>query len=529
MFRIAPTTHWSAPPPPAAPERLPTHQTTLSVSWLDGHVRALAVHKGSVENSWECPDPVPEAAGLGGVLRQAVAETGYKGSSVSLTLAHPRLGQQLLSVPAARSTNLLRFIERQMQSLLYLGVPPDLQPTLVRYIQRQAQNLKAFDGDAAWCFEYAMPVDGATGILLHLFPRQILDTLIDECTKADLHLTSVVPATAVLQSQLQHLAASPNDVAMLVGDLGHSTAVVVGRPNGQVLLSRVLAGHWAENASRVLVDLQRTALFVKEEYGVNVASVWLFGTDSREHLAQVQVETGIPTGESPVAWDPFYWARTVLLLAPEISPNFISREQLNAPKERLWLKLVAVGAMLLVPLCLGTTYYLERLVRDERANLKNLQTRIADVEKRRAELQAFAAQLEAKQQLVKLVAERRVAPVPGWFLGYLSETVPSELLLTNVQVTRQEDQWHLKLAGVLQPSTNEPPATLLSNAVAQLRQRLATGPFHVAFLSETNRPANTPPVAARTPALASWVAQLSAIAAGRDSSSERFTLEGVME
>lgn len=529
MLRIAPSTHSPPPTEPTGVERLPTHQTTLCVSWLDGHVRALAVHKGIVEGFWESPDAVMDAAGFAAMLRQAVVNTDYKGTSVTVTLAHPKLGQQLLSVPPLGGTGLTRFVERHIQSILYLGLPPDLQPTLVRYVQRQAQHLKAFDGDAAWCFEHAMPASGANGLLLHLFPKQILNDLVQECGKADLQLTAVVPATAVLQTQFERLPIGQNEVAMLVGDVGSSTAVVVGRSDGQVLLGRVLAGNWSESASHLLVDLQRTALFVKEEYGINIASIWLFGPETRLHMSDVQAETGIHTAESPVPWDPFYWTREVVTLAPERTPNLISREQLDAPKERLWLKLVAIVALLLVPLCLATTFYLENLVKDERASLRSIENRISELERQRNELRNYSSQLEAKQQVVRLIAERRVPPVPGWFLSYLSEAVPSQLLLTNVHVVRREDQWRVKLAGVLQPSTNEQPASLVSNVTAQLQQRLAKGPFHVAFLSGTNLSTNTLPTVARTPTVAAWVAQLSAIAAGRVSDNNHFVLEGVME
>ena len=220
MLRIDPSNSTQNARPAYGAERLSTQQTVLSLSWIDGTVRALAVHKGMVEGSWECPDMVTEAAGFGAVLRQAVAHTGYKGTNVSVVLGHPRLGQQLLTAPPTTRTNLMRFIERQIQLIMYLGVPPDLQPALIRYIQRQVQSLKSFDGEAAWCFEYTAPVEETNGLLVHLFPRQILNTLAQECNKADLRLSAVVPITAALQSQCQHLPIKQDEVAMLVGDTG---------------------------------------------------------------------------------------------------------------------------------------------------------------------------------------------------------------------------------------------------------------------------------------------------------------------
>ncbi len=527
MLRIDPSNSTQNARPAYGAERLSTQQTVLSLSWIDGTVRALAVHKGMVEGSWECPDMVTEAAGFGAVLRQAVAHTGYKGTNVSVVLGHPRLGQQLLTAPPTTRTNLMRFIERQIQLIMYLGVPPDLQPALIRYIQRQVQSLKSFDGEAAWCFEYTAPVEETNGLLVHLFPRQILNTLAQECNKADLRLSAVVPITAALQSQCQHLPIKQDEVAMLVGDTGRSSAVVVSRADGQLYLSRVLTGSWAENAEHLIVDLQRTAVFVKEEYGVNVSSVWLFGPDAQNYVPQVQAETGIPTGESPVPWDTFYWPRALCLLVPAMMPNLISREQLHAPREQLWLKFVAAGAIVLVLLCLGTTAYLEWMLRTERAGLRALQGKIAQAEKQKAEAQRYNEELETKREIVKLVDERRLPPVPGWFMGYLSEVVPQDLLLTSLSVHREGEQWHLKVAGVPQPSTNAPSVDVFTNAVEQFKRRLATGPFHVAFVSGTQKDAK--PGKAGVSVLPSWVTELGKVSPDKVQRELRFELEGVME
>ncbi|MDH7501780.1 MAG: hypothetical protein QHJ82_03565 [Verrucomicrobiota bacterium] len=510
-------------------ERLSTQRTVLSLSWIDGAVRALAVHKGVVEGSWECPDTVADAAGFGAVLRLAVAHTGYKGTAVSIALAHPRLSQQLLATPPIMRRSLMSCLERQVQMLLYLGVPPDFQPALARYIERQVQSLKSFDGEAAWCFEYTVPIEETNGLLVHLFPRQILDTLAAECDTAGLWLTAVVPITSVLQSQVQHLPIGQEEVAMLVGDTGRSTAVVVSRGDGQLYLSRMLAGVWPDNAEQLIVDLQRTAVFVKEEYGVGVSGVWLFGPDMQNHTRRVQAETGIPTTESPVPWDAFYWPREVCSLVPAMMPNFISWEQLHAPRERLWLKLISAGALLVVVSCVATSAYIEWTLRQERAGLKEIQARTAETEKQKTEAQKRNEELEIKRETIRLVDSERLPPVPAWFMGYLSEAVPEDILLTSLEVHREGEQWRIKLSGVPQPSTNAPSAAVLSNSVEELKRRLASGPFHVAFVSGSNRGPKLKSADAAPKPLSAWVGELGKVVGKQEPKNLEFKLEGVME
>ena len=81
-----------------------------------------------------------------------------------------------------------------------------------------------------------------------------------------------------------------------------------------------------------------------------------------------------------------------------------------------------------------------------------------------------------KKQFVKVVSDEKVPPVPGWFLGYLGDIVPEELLLGQVRLNREEDRWHVELGGTLQPTTNQAPAKVLADAVATLKTNLAQGP-----------------------------------------------------
>ena len=87
--------------------------TILSVSWLNKQFKAIAVHHGVVEGTWERPGDVESADEFEVLIREAVQQTGYRGSNVSLLLAHPRLVQQLVDVPPAKGANLNKIIERQ--------------------------------------------------------------------------------------------------------------------------------------------------------------------------------------------------------------------------------------------------------------------------------------------------------------------------------------------------------------------------------------------------------------------------------
>ena len=70
--------------------------------------------------------------------------------------------------------------------------------------------------------------------------------------------------------------------------------------------------------------------------------------------------------------------------------------------------------------------------------------------------------------------------MPAWFLAYLGEVVPDDLVLTGLRVLRTGEHWAVHMAGSVQRA--EGAADPLPNAalsLAALTNSLMMGPFHV--------------------------------------------------
>ena len=481
---------------------VPTNVTTLSLSWLNNQFKALAIQRGVVEGSWEHPGEVEGTQNFEDLVRQAVKETSFRGTTVSLVLAHPRLSQQLVETPPVQGA------------------------ALAKFVNRQAQQQKMFEGEAACAYQPAVSGKESQRMLLHLFPKPLLDQLIQAAQKNDLFLTSVLPATAVLQTQLEQLPLDKSEIALLAADTGGSTTVIIGRNDGQVLLARTLATGWNTEAARLSVDLSRTILFVNQQYGVAVdKGVWLFGPGTKEHFPELQRQIQVPVKLSPVEYAPFYWATEAvkLKLGPTV-PNFVSLELQKAPQRKTMLKVTSVMTGLVVLCCVGASGYCQYLARDARQRIAKLKAQETQFQAKHKDLQKLATEMQRKTNVVWKVMDNRPPPVPGWFLGYLGEATPSDLVLTNVALRRDQDLWRFQLGGVLQPTGRAAPPGALSNAVASLSQRLASGPFHCMLLTkvDTNKPA-----APKTPALASWASRLTG-SQPEATDETYFRLEGVM-
>ena len=456
-----------------AADAIPRKLTTLSVSWLNNQFKAVSVHRGHVEGMWERPGISDGPGNFETFVREAVARTNYRGHTVTLVLAHPRLVQQLVDVPPVKGA------------------------ALQKIIQRHAQQQKVFPGEAVWASQTSPYGKGMQQAILHLFPRQVLGQLGQSARRCGLDLVSVLPPSAVLHHQLTQLPLDKDEVTLLAAETGGSTNLVIGRSDGTILLARTLAGTWNEEPERLALDLNRTILFANQQFGATVVQgVWLFGPGADQQCEIVRDHIQFPVSTSPIEYDSFYWATEALKLRPEHTPNFISLQQQKAPQRRIFAKVVAATTIIAAVAALGASYYFSRQAKQEAATIKKLSQQVVTLQSRRGELQALDAEMARKKQVIRLVLGDRPPPTPAWFLGYLSEAVPTDLVVTNFDIRREEDYYRVLIAGMPQQAVKRPTPQSMALAVAQLKTKLSGEPFHMKFVEQIDTNALPPGVQA---------------------------------
>ncbi|MGH7967393.1 MAG: hypothetical protein ACREIC_01565, partial [Limisphaerales bacterium] len=359
---------------------IPRNVTTLSVSWLNNQFKAVSVHRGRVEGAWERPGESDGAGNFEKFLKEAVRETGYRGHSVSLVLAHPRLVQQLVDAPPVKGM------------------------ALFKVIQRQAEHQKVFPGEAAWASQTSPYGKGLQRVLLHLFPRVLLNQFIQGARNNGLHLGSVLPPSAMLHYQITQLPLEKGDVALLAAETAGSTTLVIGRSDGQILLARTLTGTWNDEPQRLALDLNRTILFANQQYGnAGIKGVWLFGPGAEEKSKVIQGQIQFPVSVSPVPYESYYWATQALKLRPEFTPNILSRQMQKAPQRRVLATVVALCTLLVLAASLTASAYFLKQAKIEGTTIKALSHQAERLQSRERDLLTMDAELTRKRQVIKLI------------------------------------------------------------------------------------------------------------------------------
>src|SRR5207247_1465092 len=132
----------------------------------------------------------------------------------------------------------------------------------------------------------------------------------------------------------------------LAAETGGTTTAVIGRKDGEIYLGRTLNSSWNIYPDRVNVDLNRTLLYVKQQFGAPVDSMWLFGTGAAEHPTAMQDLVKSTIKLSPVPYDPFYWCQEAIKIPFADSNNLVSSEIQQAPKRRILVRATARGILI---------------------------------------------------------------------------------------------------------------------------------------------------------------------------------------
>jgi hypothetical protein len=500
---------------------IPSNVTTLCISWFNNQFKAVAVHRGTVVGTWERPGDTDGPDKFDAFVREAGQQTNYKGQSVTLVLSHPRLVQQLIEVPPVKGH------------------------ALDKVIQRQAQQQKMFAGEAAYTSQLS-PSDKTTQrVVLHLFPKLILNQFIQGCKRNGLHLNSIIPASAVVQHQLTQLGLDKDEIGLVAADTGGTTTIVAGTGEGKILLARTLSGNWNGEVERLAVDLNRTVLFVNQQYSVTInRGLWIFGQNADQKCESLQDIIPLPVEESPVEYEPFYWATQALKLRPETTPNLITREMRQAPQRRAFGFVVTIATAIVVVGSLLSASFFLRQANQESRNIESLNKQMTKLQTMRSTLEALDKELSRKKQVIKLVIGERPPPTPAWFLAFLGEAVPSDLVVTNLQIARKEDFYTVSVSGTFQAQlqTHQPQPQQIVDPVAVLKARLAGAPFHLKINEQqTEQAPGTVPVAAppksatpAQPGIPNWLSRLTTGVVTKSADNkpvrrDNFVIEGVMK
>lgn len=454
------------------------HREILSLAWLGTRLLFLHVRGGQTVASWECEGSIGEyergELKFGPILRQAVKNTGYRGKNVVMLLDHARMTLQLLSTPPAKGRDLELYVERQ------LG------------------QLKVHDEDVAWSWLPTQPIKSSKGLVLCLCPQESVQRLYEDCQREELHLLMILPPAAALAAEFNSLPVEETDITLLAVDTGEGNTLLIGRRGEPIFMARALRCSWQENPDRVASQINRSTVFLRQQFGTDISRIWLTGAAAREIAGLIQEEAGMPVDSSP-AYPQTFWAEKAASISPESEANLVHRDLRLGPRRRQMKVLAACGIAFLAVFSLASFGWVELRIRSAKelvAGKREGETRATES---KADLEARLQEIDAKEKVAEFVGSGLLPPIPGWLTVHLARTMPPQLLLTGIQVRRrdaysgqtekvEEPDWWVRIEGYApEKAVAEEGPEPVKAAFEQFSKELAEGPFRLQIAEKTNR------------------------------------------
>ncbi|MCA9470682.1 MAG: hypothetical protein MRJ96_03670 [Nitrospirales bacterium] len=435
----------------------PRKKTILGVSLIHGRFRALAVVKDQVVGQWEYPHRVESSGDLRTAVRETLKHTNFSGQKISFLIEDQRFVHQYIQVPAMK--------------------PSDLR----LYLKNAVEEMKTWDGPTTWRFRTTREARGRIGVLIDIWPKDVVDSVIEVSQALDLTPVQIAPLSATFVEQVRSLPLDNHDVVLLVTLVADKIALLVAMGDGTPLFERFLEPTCeGVNASeRIGREITRSILFCAQQYAINVSQVWMVGESSDVSVATVQPFVGLPLNQSPMSPDPSYWVWVSLALPVRSPSNFTSKEAILGPMRNVMMKLTAAAVVICLLVGVGLVSFFQGQLNGTHNLAVALAAESSDLLKQKKTWKDRLANLADQKARAERILDQRVQPLPGWLLGHLGTILPSELTLNKAMITHESNEWRVELTGLA-------PGDLVtgSQSLATLEERLREGPYRVSFVGD---------------------------------------------
>lgn len=410
---------------------------SYGISWIYEEFQAARLINGSCVERWSSPEPVNNLEDFAKALLTAVETLEmHKGGDIAVAY------------------------ESDEHVHLFLDIPPMSVRDLEKYLERRVEQEKSFKGKAAWAYRATRHGDKGEGVLLHIMPAEIRDTIMRLCDQSGLVPRHLVALTDVMAQHLADISDKRSQNVLLVALFESRVEMVVVTGEGEALLVRELGFHWKDrNMERLRKDLERTLLYAKQRFGDSVSNVRIMGVDAISATEKLQPHFNITLEADEDSIDPLFWASEVSSLARKTKSNFIPLMMQRSITGRQLLRLgsrmtvtatvVAISVLVLVELLIVKYGRLEPDIANKTLELQQRK------EKWKNE---FSNLSMSKNRLDNLSGH--TASLPTWFFSSLGSLTSAEVLLNDVALEKHGVQWRFMLKGEVNSSLAEAASTL---------------------------------------------------------------------
>jgi hypothetical protein len=489
MSTAAPKPPESAPPV-EAPTKAPVWRRSaklsddvLGIGWLYGSLCAAVFRRNKMVDSWAGSAPVQTMAEFEPALDEALTKLDFTGTEVFLLLENEQFVHQPESAPAFSDSVARAYLHGRVQRY-----EKDHEPVL-------------------WVGQQTLSAKQEQAFILHLLPRSLYSELNNLLLARRLDLTRILPLVVPIKRELDRFPIAKDKPVLVAVEAGGATVIMVAKVSGQLVLARTILASWSADPARIGVEINRSRLYAKQQYGTTVEKIWLLGQNNQS-TAEVNAKCGADKQIMVLPTKPVEWLQTAAKLPPRQPINLVAGYLKRKRRNSIVRRLLIAACWLGLGLFLTDTWTRAQDWKGEKRRLAALSANEQGMTAERDRLAARNRAVEREKNFIRQADDERLPPVAGKFLAYLVSVLPGEIRLTDLAVKWEgaAGGWSFRLDGAI-----EADEETAREAVGTLQRQLTQSPLRARF-NATARAVVAMPITAGPAA----------------TEVQRFSLEGVM-
>jgi hypothetical protein len=412
----------------------------LSLAWLHGSLHAAVLRKQSIVASWECQTPVNTLEEFEPALDEAIAALRFAGEDVFLVLAHDKFVHQTEQAPA--------FSESASRS----------------YLRGRVDRYEKEHEPVLWVSQRTVSVRQEAAFLLHLLPSAFYGRLNSMLLVRRLDLTRILPLTVPLQLMLETLEGPGEKPLLVATETGGATTVIAARPDGELLFARTILARWDTDPARLGVEVNRSLLYAKQQFGAVIDHIWLLGGAAEQQKTEVQTRCGAGKEINVRATTPLDWLQTIAKLTPRHPVNLVAGYLGRKRRLQFVRRALIAGCWLGFGLLALDTWNRVQTWSEESRRLHGLRANESALHAEKARLEKRNTEADARRRFIREAVDDRLPPVPAKFLAYLGSVLPPSMSLSDCSVKWDPASatWSFRLEGQIDGDEDTARETLSS-------------------------------------------------------------------
>ena len=399
----------------------------LGLAWLHGTLQAAVFRRQVRVSSWESPAPARTLEEFESGLDLALEALNFAGSEAFLILEHDQFVHQAEHAPA--------FSESAARA----------------YLRGRVQRYEKEREPVMWVSQRTVSVRQESAFLLHLLPTAFYGRLSNFLLARHLDLTRILPLAVPLQLLREATPADGEKMVLMAAEAGDATTLLAARGNGELLFSRTMLGRWDSDPARIAVEVNRSLLYAKQQFGTVIDRIELLGAASEQMQVEVRTRCGAEKELMVRPANVSDWLQAIARLSPRHPTNLVVGYLGRKRRRQFVRRALVVGCWLGLALVALSIWTDAQNWKKNGRQLARLQASESKLTTERDELRRRNSDVLRSREIIREASDGRLPAIAPRFLAYLGGIRSVDTQFTEF-VTKWDPitaKWTFRLEGLI--------------------------------------------------------------------------------